>query len=143
MQNTIVMLAAGVGIPVMAALNGGLGRHIGSPIMAAVMLFAVALLASLAAAVSMGDFSKLGAVVSAPHTLKLGGLFVAFYVLSITTIGPRIGLANAIVLVLLGQLISSTVIDHFGYFGAMVRTISFTRLMGLILLTAGTVMFAR
>ena len=38
-----VMLAAGIGIPVLAALNAQLGARIGSPVVAAVVLFCVAL----------------------------------------------------------------------------------------------------
>ena len=143
MQSTIVMLAAGIGIPVMAALNSDLGRHLDSPVLAALVLFAVALLASLATAALIGDLSQLGALATGPHVLKLGGLFAAFYILSISTIGPRIGLANAIVLVLLGQLISSTFIDHFGLFGVMVRPMSFARTIALVLLVSGTALFTR
>ena len=40
-----IMLAAGIGIPVLAALNAGLGRHVGSPASAAVVLFIVAFVA--------------------------------------------------------------------------------------------------
>ena len=56
-----------------------------------------------------------------PKHLFLAGLLVAFYVLSITWVAPRFGLGNAIMCVLLGQLISAAVIDQFGLMGAMVR----------------------
>ena len=38
----LIMLVAGLGIPVLAALNAALGRQIGSPAMAATVLFVVA-----------------------------------------------------------------------------------------------------
>ncbi|MFZ8974113.1 MAG: DMT family transporter, partial [Pseudomonadales bacterium] len=38
----------------------------------------------------------------APRHLLLGGLFVAFYVLSITYIAPHFGIGNAVFFVLLG-----------------------------------------
>lgn len=41
-----LMLAAGIGIPVLAALNAALGQHIASPTAAGVVLFAVAFLGS-------------------------------------------------------------------------------------------------
>ncbi|MEM9902347.1 MAG: DMT family transporter, partial [Pseudomonadota bacterium] len=38
-----IMFVAGIGIPLLAALNGGLGRHMESPVGAAAILFGVAL----------------------------------------------------------------------------------------------------
>jgi transporter family-2 protein len=46
---------------------------------------------------------------------------VAFYVLSITYIAPTFGVGNAVFFVLLGQLVSAAIIDHFGLFGAQVK----------------------
>jgi transporter family-2 protein len=49
---------------------------------------------------------------------------VAFYVLSITWIAPTFGVGNAVFFVLLGQLVSAAMIDHFGLFGAQVTPVS-------------------
>lgn len=46
----LIMLAAGIGIPVLAALNAQLGRVIGAPAAASVVLFAVAFLTASAVA---------------------------------------------------------------------------------------------
>ena len=43
----VIMLLAGLGIPVMAALNGGLGSKLQSPALATVILFGVGFLAAL------------------------------------------------------------------------------------------------
>ena len=45
-QYAAIMLAAGIGVPILAALNAALGKLIGSPTTAAVILFAVAFGAS-------------------------------------------------------------------------------------------------
>lgn len=50
----VVMLLAGVGIPVLAALNAGLGSRIGSPAAAATVLFVVAFTVSLLIAMLVG-----------------------------------------------------------------------------------------
>lgn len=142
LRNVVAMLAAGIGIPIMAAVNGGLGRHLGAPAVAALVLFGLAFLITLIVVIAMGDIRRLGAFATTPHLFKLGGLFVAFYVLSITSIGPRIGLGNAIVLVLFGQLVSSTVVDHFGLLGVAQNSVTLSRATGLVLLAAGTVLFA-
>ena len=45
-QYAAIMLAAGIGVPILAALNAALGKLIGSPTAAAVILFAIAFAAS-------------------------------------------------------------------------------------------------
>lgn len=49
-----LMVAAGVGIPVLAALNANLGARIGSPVAAAVVLFAVGFATGLVVLLATG-----------------------------------------------------------------------------------------
>ena len=42
----VILFIAGTGIPIMAALNAGLGTHFGNPIPAAFVLFSIALAAT-------------------------------------------------------------------------------------------------
>lgn len=132
----IIMTAAGVGIPILAAMNAALGQKIGSPITAAAILFSVAFLAawSLSAITGFQGFSQLA---NQPKYLFLAGLLVLFYVLSITFIAPKFGVGNAVFFVLVGQIISATLIDHFGLFGAAVTQINLTRALGLAMMVGG------
>lgn len=132
----VVMLVAGIGVPVLAALNAALGVRLGSPTAAAVCLFTVALMGSATVLLITGPAS-LSTVVSAPRHLFLGGVLIAFYVLSITHIAPHFGVGNAVFFVLLGQLISAAAIDHFGLMGARVEPLNLTRAAGIALMTAG------
>jgi len=66
-----------------------------------------------------------------------GGLLVALYVTTITAIAPRFGVGNAVFFVLLGQLISAAVIDHFGLLGVTRSEIDVARCAGLLLMVAG------
>jgi len=132
----LVMLAAGIGIPVLAALNAALGVRLGSPVAAAAILFVVALSATLLALALTGPTAVRGAI-GVPKHLFLAGLLVAFYVLSITFIAPHFGVGNAVFFVLLGQVISAAIIDHFGFFGAQISPLSLTRTGGIALVTAG------
>lgn len=135
----ITMLAAGIGIPVLAAMNAALGRYLGAPMLAGAILLAVGFLTALVVALITGP----GAIVklaSAPRHLLLAGLLVAFYVLSITAIAPKFGVGNAIFFVLIGQLLSAATIDHFGLFGAEPVSLSWPRLSGLLLMGAGVLL---
>ena len=133
----LVMFAAGMGIPLLAALNAALGRHIGAPAAASVVLFAVATLAALTVTLLTRQSGALGSIPFVPKHTLLAGLFVAFYVLSITWIAPKFGIGNAVFFVLLGQLVSASVIDHFGLFGARVSPLSLTRAGGIALMASG------
>ena len=131
-----VMLLAGIGIPILAALNAALGSRIGSPMTAAAILFSVAVIGAWAIAAAYG-FQGVSKLTLAPKHLFLAGLLVLFYVLSITIIAPTFGVGNAVFFVLLGQIVSATLIDHFGLFGAQVTPINWTRASGLGLMIAG------
>jgi bacterial/archaeal transporter family-2 protein len=137
----LVMALTGVGIPVMAALNTGLGLRLGSPFAAAAVLFGVAFALSLALAALAGALNRANWFV-APAWFYCGGFFVAFYVISITAIAPRFGVGNAIFFVLVGQLISAAAIDHFGLLGATKSELDLSRILGLLLMVAG-LFFAR
>ena len=103
MRYGAIMLAAGIGIPILAALNAALGARIGSPAGAAACLFLVAF--SCAVVVLMfTQRADMAALVDAPKHLFLAGVLVAFYVLSITWVAPHFGIGNAVMFVLLGQL---------------------------------------
>ena len=136
MSYAAIMLAAGIGIPVLAALNAALGTKIGSPVTAAAILFTIAVSGAWIIAAFSG-FTGLSSLYLAPKHLFLAGLLVLFYVLSITIIAPKFGVGNAVFFVLLGQIISASIIDHFGLFGAAVTQINWTRSLGLTLMVAG------
>lgn len=131
LRDALWMLAAGIGIPILAALNARLGALIGAPVAAAVVLFGVATLAALATLAVVGGAGALPRIATAPPHLLLAGLFVAFYVISITIVAPRFGVGNAVFLVLLGQMIAAATIDHFGLFGALVRPVTLIRAAGI------------
>jgi bacterial/archaeal transporter family-2 protein len=139
----LVMLAAGIGIPILAALNAQLGNRIGSPAAAATILFIVALCVTTATLVLTTGVTPLVNVPAQPKYLLLAGFLVAFYVLSITWIAPRFGVGNAIFCVLLGQLLAASVIDHFGLLGAVARPLSLMRASGIGLMAMGVLLTQR
>lgn len=138
-----IMFLAGVGIPILAAANASLGIRIGSPAAAAVVLFFIALLAALAVTLLTGGLRAVTHVPAQPRHLLVGGLLVAFYVLSVTWIAPRFGVGNAIFFVLLGQLAAAATIDHFALFGARQTSLTWTRAGGIALMALGVLLARR
>lgn len=133
----LIMLLAGVGIPILAALNAGLGVRLGSPVAASVFLFALAFVLAILAVLLTGQTPALRRVPGVPWHFFLGGLFVAFYVLSVTFIAPKFGVGNAVFFVLIGQLISAAAIDQFGLFSANVTPLTGTRALGIAVMALG------
>jgi transporter family-2 protein len=138
-----LMLATGIGIPVMAALSATVGTKYGSPAFAASILFLVALSISVAFLFAAEGGLRPLPKVSLPYYFYLGGAFVAFYVLSVTWVAPQFGVGNAVAFVLLGQLISMAAIDHFGLLGAPTHAITFQRSLGFILMSVGVFLAVR
>ncbi|PWJ22395.1 DMT family transporter [Jannaschia seohaensis] len=135
-HHALIMFAAGVGIPILAALNARLGANIGGPAAAALVLFTVALVVAGAATALTGP-AALARVVGQPWHLFGAGLLIAFYVLSVTWIAPAFGVGNAVFFVLLGQLVSAALIDQFGLFGAKAVVLSPMRVLGLATMAVG------
>ena len=134
--SALIMLAAGLGIPVLAALNAALGQFLGSPVAAVTVLLCVACSAIFIILLTTSSLSFARLAV-APRHLFLPGLLVTFYILSIPAIAPHFGVGNAVFFVLLGQLISAAVVDHFALFGASGSPLSLTRSLGLGVMALG------
>lgn len=142
LPHALTMFAAGIGIPVLAALNAELGRRLGSPALAASVLFVVAFACAAAATLATG-VEALHRALAQPRHLYLAGALVAFYVLSITWIAPTFGVGNAVFFVLLGQLLAAAVIDHPGLMNARPAPITPARAGGILLMAAGVLLTQR
>lgn len=138
-----LMLATGIGIPVMAALSATLGARYDSPAFAACILFLVALLISVAFLFLVEGGVKRAPSAATPFYFYLGGAFVAFYVLSVTWVAPQFGVGNAVAFMLLGQLLSMAAIDQFGLLGAATHSITLPRAVGLAMMAVGVFLAVR
>lgn len=138
-----VMLAAGAGVPVLAMLNAQLGLRLGAPAAAACVLLVVAFLGAVAVMLFTTGPAPLAKLAAQPRYLLFGGLLMTFYLVSVTVVAPRFGLGNAIFCVLVGQMVSAAVIDHFGLMGAPVKPISLIRATGIAVMAAGVLLTQR
>jgi len=137
------MLVVGSGIPIFAALNGDLGAKLQNPVLAAIIALSVGIVACIGVMLLSGKTPNIRLEASIPVYSYLGGLFVVFYVLGITWIAPKFGVGNAVAFVLLGQIISMAIIDHFSLLGATHHPISMRRLFGLALMAIGVFLSVR
>ena len=136
----VLMLQPGLGIPLMAALNGGLGSRLGSAPLATVVLLLVGLGFALSWLLATEGLPRNISAADTPWYYYFGGFFVVFYILSITWVAPRFGVSNAVSFVLLGQLIAMSLIDHYGFAGAPQYAFTLKRALGLVLMAVGVFM---
>lgn len=131
-------LLCGMLIAVQAATNSVLHSALGNTLWVATILFGLGFVFLLCLILVLApETPNWQAGLSAPPWAFIGGIVVASYVLTITFIVPRIGVANAIIFIVTGQLIAAVLIDHFGWFSVAVRAIDTQRIIGIVLLIVG------
>ncbi|WP_234784068.1 DMT family transporter [Enterobacter hormaechei] len=84
-----------------------------------------------------GLFTSLAAIPSQPVWSLAGGLIGACALFSYVVLAPKIGFSALLGLAIVGQLLSSQVIDHFGLLGAVRRPVSLLKLGGMLIMLAG------
>jgi len=142
MKNDLIFLAlaliTGALIPIQAATNAAFSKSTGNPVLTGLMVFIVGLAGMiLFILVSKTPFPMRQQLASAPLYSYLGGIIVATYVVMITILVPRIGVGTAIAFIVTGQIICAVTIDHFGFFNVAVRSISMTRIAGILFMVGG------
>ena len=131
-----MMFAAGLGIPVFAALNAGLGQQLGGPVAATAVTFAIGFVIATAMLVFTG-FPAASTFTFERPWLWIGAVVMLFYATSVAYSAPRIGLGNATFFVLLGQIVAAAIIDHFGLLGSIQSAITPKRALGLAVMAFG------
>lgn len=140
----VLAIVSGAVLPVQVTLNARLGAGLGSPVFAALTNFLVGSVALIVfVLVSRLSLPVAVRLTQVPPLAWLGGLLGAFYVLMTVVLAPRLGTALLFGLVIVGQLLVSLVIDHFGLFGLPVHRASVLRALGVLLVAAGVYVFRR
>jgi transporter family-2 protein len=141
-KNQLVFIAltllSGFLIPVQAATNTAFSKATGNVVFTSIMVIVVALLSVIMyAIISRTSPPSIIEIKQAPLYGWLGGFIVAFYIIMITLASPRLGVGTAIGLIITGQVIASILIDHFGLFGAAVKSIDIKRAAGALFMILG------
>ena len=147
MSQAILILTAfavGIVLAVQVGVNVQLRNTLGDPITSTLMSF-VAGTAGLAAyaLATRASWPTPSNLAQVPAWQWTGGLLGAIYVVSTILIGPRLGAATLLSLVVAGQMIGAMVLDHHGWLGFAEHSVNLWRILGALLLIAGTVLILR
>lgn len=140
----IVAITAGVAFALQPAINDNVARSLDRPIQASLISFVVGtvllLIANLAMGVKIPSIDKLSTI---PWWLWLaGGTIGAFVVTVALLIQPKIGAGVWISCFIFGQLITSILLDNFGWLGLSTHPINLMRSLGAFLLAVGAILVA-
>jgi bacterial/archaeal transporter family-2 protein len=138
----VLTAVAGGLIALQAPINAGLGRATGS-LPAALVSFSVGTLALAAIVALSGEAGGLGSTFHVSWYYLLGGLLGAVYVTNALIAVSAIGAGGVAAATITGQLVASVAIDRLGLFGLDQVPLGPGRVVGIVLLLAGTVLVIR
>ena len=139
MESTLLIILIGLTGGVAVGLQGPLASMISQRLGILESAFIVHIGGALIALVPLLFMSggKLGHWKELPWYALFAGTFGLVVISAISFMIPRVGVAAAIIAVVAGQLLVSTIIDQFGWLGAMSRPMDPTRAIGLAVVLLG------
>lgn len=144
MRLWLIAAALGLGllVPLQPLLNAEMRRAAGgSGFLAALINFLVGLAALLVCWLAFRPgWPTAEGLGSAPWWAWTAGLIGGAFVVLTMVLAPRLGVVLMLGLILVGQMVASLVVDHYGLVGAPVREATPPRILGVLLVIAGVVL---
>lgn len=134
-------LLAGTVVSLQLGVNTQLKNYLGDPVYAALVSFLVGSFCIVGfIIVRRIPWPELGRIAEGPWWIWIGGVFGAFFVVASILLAPKLGAAVFLGLTILGQLVASLVMDHFGLLGFEHQPLNLWRCVGAALLVLGVVL---
>jgi transporter family-2 protein len=138
----ICTLGAGVLAAIQPAVNASFARHVGDLGAAFLALMCAGLMIGVLL-VAFGDPSRLSGITSARPEHLIGPIAGAAIV-SVSLVAVRtVGVAAVIALLVSAQVVVSVIADRYGWFGVHHIGIGAGRVVGVVLVIAGTLLVTR
>jgi transporter family-2 protein len=140
-----VVLTATVGgaVALQAPINSHLGKSVGT-FQAAFLSFAIGTVALLViAALAKGGLGTIRHATEPPWYYLTGGLLGVAYVSTVLVTVRTLGAGGVTAATIAGQLTLAVVIDQLGILGVAQRSITVSRVVGIVLLAAGVFLVVR
>ena len=139
----ILPLAMGIGIAMafQTAINSQLREYLYSPLQAALFSFLVGTIV-LAVLVFFQQVEKpnLSTLLNIPWYLWIGGC-LGVYAISVSIYSaPKLSLLTLSGVIIFGQMVTSMLIDHFGFLGTEKVAINWQRLLGSVVIFIGVLL---
>ena len=140
----LVPILLGILIPLQSIVNAITGQRLGHPLYGTVASFTIGILLTLSILTVLkvpvqtpAKFSNI------PWYFFIGGLVGCFYISSTIYIVPKIGNLAFIAMVIVTQLVASSLYDHFGFLGLIKVPLNMSKVCGLFFLLTGLALVIR
>ena len=143
MSFLLIAFCAGIAMAVQAAINTQLSSAmVGQPIVAALISFATGAIVLFVVCLWKADLVEaINNLPKQPFWKLIGGPLGALVVFTTIFLAPKIGVTNMLFFIIIGQLITAMLIDHFGLIGMPIRTMDIWKVTGLIVMLCGLAIF--
>lgn len=140
MLGFILALVAGAASPTQASVNARIREDLRSPYTTTLLnfIFSAVILALMVLAVERSLYLPLAAVAEQPFWIWLGGPCGTVIVLLNIICLHKLGSARNVMLICFGQIMTGLLVDNYGLFGSLQIPMSAKRLIGALLVIAGT-----
>lgn len=137
-QFILLAIVCGIASSVQVGLNASMAKGIESPIWGAIIALAIGAIGLAVYAVCTNNLkAKWQAASTMPLWVWTGGLLGAVFVAGAAIAAPKVGATAFVGLLLLGQVLASLILDHYGWLGFEQVPISLGKLIGIGCLCVG------
>lgn len=132
----MVAFMAGVAMATQGSMNSALSKAIGLSEATFVVHFSatVVMLIILILGISHGNWGNYSQV---PWYYYLGGFIGVLITYGVVVSIPKLGVAVATTAIIVGQVLTACLVDHFGFFGLEKVPFTWLKFLGLIFLSIG------
>jgi len=137
----LIGLIGGVAVGIQTPLAGGIGQRVGGTASSFIIHLSGMILSGFLLLMRGGE--KVRYWHTLPWYMLGAGIFGVILYQTINITLPRLGSTMMITLIIIGQLVTGIVIDHFGLLGVATRHIDISRVIGIVALLIGGYLIAR
>ena len=134
---------AGSFLPLQGGLNAKLGKAAASPYLAALISFSVGVISLLVYIIATKQSFSLSGLKDVPAIGWTGGLLGACYVSIVIMAFPKLGPGLTFGLIVAGQMMMSTYLEHFNILVAQPQPINIFRIIGMALIIGGVIIMKK
>jgi transporter family-2 protein len=144
-RSLAIPLTALVGglIALQAPINSQLGRSVGSFQAAFVSFLIGTIVLAVIAGLARGGFGQIAEARHLAWYYLAGGVLGAAYVTSVLVTVRELGAGGVTAATIAGQLSMSVIVDHYGWLGVTEDPVNAAKVVGVVLLAAGTFLVVR
>jgi bacterial/archaeal transporter family-2 protein len=137
----LIGVIGGVAVGIQAIIAGAMGQRVGGTASSFIVHLSGMLLSGVLLILRGGEDIRNWRQL--PWYMLGAGIFGLILYQSINVTLPRLGGTMMITLIIIGQLLTGVLIDHFGWLGVPVHPVNLGRALGVALLLAGGFLIAR